>query len=103
MEPIRVTYNELIYYVLLAGVLIGIVLGLIPLIFGIKRHNRKYGMYGFLGSVIGGAITPIISIVVVSIFTWLILRKPKAEVSPNSTEVNSVETDSTNSTNSEIS
>ncbi|HEX8286697.1 MAG TPA: hypothetical protein VF556_01800 [Pyrinomonadaceae bacterium] len=103
MEPIRVTYNELIYYLLIAGVLIGIVLGLIPLIFGIKKHNRKYGMYGFLGSVIGGAITPIISIIVVSIFTWLILRKPKADVSPTATETNTVETDSANSTKPEIS
>ncbi len=73
MEPIRITYYDLI----IAGVVIGILLGLIPLILGIKKKNRKYGMYGFVGSVIGGAITPIISIVVVSVFTWLILRKPK--------------------------
>ncbi|MDQ3129927.1 MAG: hypothetical protein M3Q99_04085, partial [Acidobacteriota bacterium] len=68
-----ITYYDLI----IAGVVIGILLGLIPLILGIKKKNRKYGMYGFVGSVIGGAITPIISIVVVSVFTWLILRKPK--------------------------
>ena len=95
MEPIRVTYNELIYYVLLAGVMIGIVLGLIPLILGIKKHNRKYGMYGFAGSVIGGAITPIISVIVVAIFTWLILRKPKTDAAPISGETNSNETSST--------
>lgn len=94
MEPIRVTYNELIYYVVLAGVMIGIVIGLIPLILGIRKHNRKYGMYGFVGSVIGGAITPIISVIVVAIFTWLILRKPKPETAAISGETNSNETPS---------
>lgn len=86
MEPMKVNYGDLIYYVLLAGVLMGIVLGLIPLILGIRKQNRKYGMYGFIGSVIGGAITPIISIIVVSIFSWLILRKSKNDVPANSGE-----------------
>jgi uncharacterized membrane protein len=92
MEPIKVTYTELIYYVLIASILIGIVLGLIPLILGIKKHNRKYGMYGFLGSVIGGAITPIISVIVVSIFSWLILRNAKADAAKTSGDTNSSET-----------
>ena len=94
MEPLRVTYNELIYYVVLAGAMIGIVLGLIPLVLGIRKHNRKYGMYGFAGSVIGGAITPIISIIVVSIFTWLILRKSKTDAPPISGETISKESSS---------
>jgi len=82
MEPIRITYYDLI----IAGVVIGILLGLIPLILGIKKKNRKYGMYGFVGSVIGGAITPIISIIVVGIFSWLILRNSKAEIPPSANE-----------------
>ena len=98
MEPMKITYNELIYYVVMAGVIIGILLGLIPLILGIRKQNRKYGMYGFVGSVIGGAITPIISIIVVSIFTWLILRKSKTDVPANTNETASNET-----TDSEIS
>ena len=85
MESIRLTYTELLVYVL-ANIFIGILLGLIPLILGIRKNNRKYGMFGFISSAIVGAISPIISIRVVSIFSWLILRKPKADVSPDSIE-----------------
>ena len=81
MEPFRISYNELLLYVFAAGIVIGILLGLIPLILGIKRKNRKYGMYGFVGSVIGGAITPIISVIVVAIFSWLIVRNSKTDLS----------------------
>lgn len=79
MEPIRVTYNELLVYIVLAGVVIGVLLGLIPLILGIKRKKRNYGAYGFVASVFGGAISPLISVIAVSIFTWLIVRKSAAE------------------------
>jgi MFS family permease len=98
MEPIRITYNEWIAYAAASGVIIGVLLGLIPLILGVKKRNRKYGMYGFVGSVIGGAFAPIIPIIVVSIFSWLILRKSKADLPPpNSSETNSdVTSDSEN-------
>ena len=79
MEPIHITYNELLIYIVLAGVIIGILLGLIPLILGIKRKKRNYGVYGFFASVVGGAISPLVSIIAVSIFTWLIVRKTAAE------------------------
>ena len=78
MEPIRVTYNELILYVILGSVVIGILLGLIPLILGIKKKKRNYGVYGFFASMFGGVISPLASIIAVSIFTWLILRKVEA-------------------------
>ena len=89
MEPIRLTYNEWIAYSFAGSIIIGILLGLIPLILGIKKKNRKYGMYGFVGSVIGGVITYIISIIVVSIFSWLILRNSKADAAINSSETDS--------------
>ncbi len=79
MEPIHITYNELLIYIVLAGIVIGVLLGLIPLILGIKRKKRNYGVYGFFASVVGGAISPLVSIIAVSIFTWLIVRKSSAE------------------------
>jgi len=91
MELIRLTYVELLLYVL-ANIIIGILLGLIPLILGIRKKNRKYGMYGFVGSVIGGAVSPIISVIVISVFSWLLLRKPKAGIPPNSNKTDSSET-----------
>ena len=82
MEPIHVTYNELLVYIVLAGIIIGILLGLIPLILGIKKKKRNYGVYGFFASIVGGAISPLISIIAVAIFMWLILKKPVAEKKP---------------------
>jgi ABC-type amino acid transport system permease subunit len=79
MEQMRFTYNELITYLALLGIVLGILLGLIPLILGLKRNKRSYGLFGLVTSIIAGVFSPILSIIVVAIFTWLILRKPKNE------------------------
>ena len=79
MEQIKLTSTEAILYLALAGIVIGILLGLIPLILGIRKQKRQYGIFGFIASIIGGAISPILAIIVVAIFTWLILRKPTAK------------------------
>jgi MFS family permease len=76
MEQIKLTYTEAILYLALFGIVIGILLGLIPLILGIRKKKRQYGIFGFIASIIGGAISPILAAIVVAIFTWLILRKP---------------------------
>ncbi|MCA1625065.1 MAG: hypothetical protein LC768_13515 [Acidobacteria bacterium] len=75
MEQITLTYTEAIMYLALIGIVIGILLGLIPLILGIRKKKRQYGIYGFIASIVGGAISPILAVIVVAIFTWLILRK----------------------------
>jgi len=81
MEQIKLTTNEAILYASLIHAAIGILLGMIPLILGFIRKERSYAVFGFLGSIIGGAILGIfLSVPVAAIFTWLILRKPKNEV-----------------------
>jgi len=97
MEPVRLTSNELIYYGAIAGAVIGLVLGIIVLILGFVKKERSYGVFGFLGSVILGPISGILSLIVFAIFTWLILRKPKNIVDPpaddNSTSVQAENSD----------
>ena len=83
MEELRRAYQEYYYYILAADIGIGLLLGLIPLIIGIKKNQRKLGIIGFIASIIGGALSPILSIIIVSVFVWLILRKPKTEESAN--------------------
>jgi len=94
---IRLTPTEFILYGALAGLILGFLLGLIPLFLGIKKHNRKYGVYGFIVSIVVGPISAIISLIVVAIFSWLILRKPKTEVPTSSSETDSNETSDTKS------
>lgn len=70
--------------VMIFGVISGVVFGLIPLILGLVKKNLKFGAIGFGSSIIGGAILGIyLSIPASAVFSWLILRKPKAEESAN--------------------
>ena len=73
------------YKITLIGAALGFLLGMIPLVLGLIKKERKYAMFGFLGSLIGGALLGIfLSIPVTAIFTWLILRKPNNEpIKPN--------------------
>lgn len=69
-----------LYEIALMGAALGFLLGLIPLILGFIKKERSYAVFGFLGSIIGGSLLGIfLSVPVVAIFTWLILRKPKNE------------------------
>ncbi len=80
------------YGIAMIGAALGFLLGLIPLILGLIKKERKYAMFGFLGSLIGGALLGIfLSIPIASIFTWLILRKPKDTV--EAINENSIETE----------
>ncbi|MGI8788999.1 MAG: hypothetical protein ACR2HG_14750 [Pyrinomonadaceae bacterium] len=77
---------ELNYYdIALIGIAVGFLFGLIPLILGLIKKERSYAVYGFFGSLIGGAILGVfLAIPVAAVFTWLIFRKPKSETVPDS-------------------
>jgi uncharacterized membrane protein len=68
---IKITYVQLF----LIGLAVGAVLGLIPLIFGIYKKNTKLALLGFVCSILGGAISSIVSLIVVIVFVWLIFKK----------------------------
>jgi hypothetical protein len=78
MEQLRLTTTEAILYSAVFNAGLGLLFGLIPLIFGFIKKERSYAVFGFLGSIIGGAILGIfLSIPIAAIFTWLILRNTK--------------------------
>lgn len=82
MEQIKLTSNEALMYIAAINIGLGILFGAIPLVLGFIRKERSYGVFGFLGSVIGSAILGIfLSIPIAGIFTWLILRRPKNNLS----------------------
>ena len=76
-EQIREFYERNFYYILLADIGIGLLIGLIPLILGIRRKKRNLGIIGFVSCGLVGGFTPLVSILVAAIFAWLILRGPK--------------------------
>lgn len=80
MELFRITYEELIPYFIAVNVAIGFLFGTFPLIAGLIMKNRKYAMFGFIGSILGGGLLGfLLSYPIAAIFVWLILRKAPAQ------------------------
>ena len=88
MQDIELTFREFYVYAIIGGAILGALLGLIPLILGRRRNRGRLGLYGIVASTVGGAISPLLSIVVVAIFTWLVVRakpvRPDSQPEANS-------------------
>ncbi|MEQ1603974.1 MAG: hypothetical protein ABL999_03825 [Pyrinomonadaceae bacterium] len=67
-------YQQYFYYILAAGIAIGLIFGTIPLFLGIKRKKRNMGLVGFILAGVAGAFSPLIAVVIAVVFTVLILR-----------------------------
>ena len=79
MNDIEFTYREFYLYVIVGGAILGALLGLILLFLGRRKGQGRLGLYGFVASIVAGAIAPILSVVVVAIFAWMITKsKPAA-------------------------
>ena len=80
MQPNQISLDQLIVYVTMINIVLGFLFGTFPLLCGIKMNNRKYGIYGFIGAVVGGAILGIfLSYPIAIVFTWLILKNSLAK------------------------
>jgi len=80
MSDIQLTFRELYIYVIIGGALLGALLGLVPLLLGRRRNKARLGLYGFIASIVGGAIAPLLALIVAGVFAWLVVReKPAAE------------------------
>jgi hypothetical protein len=78
MDPIHITTREAVFYFALINAGIGLVLGLIPLLFGYFNKRLKLGAIGFVTAIVGGAILGIfLSIPATVVFTWLVVRRSK--------------------------
>lgn len=76
MDNIQISIDQARNYIILINVVLGLLFGVFPLLAGIKMNNRKYGIYGFIGAIIGGAILGVfLSFPIAAVFTWLILKK----------------------------
>ena len=74
MDPIHLTTPEAIFLGALINALIGLVLGLIPLLFGYFQGQLRLGIIGIVFSTIGGSILGVfLSVPAVIIFTGTIV------------------------------
>ncbi len=81
MNDIELTYREFYLYVIIGGAILGALFGLVPLILGRRRNKARLGMYGFLASIVAGALAPLFGIVVAAIFTWVVARDKPVQTS----------------------
>ncbi len=82
MENIKISLDQARNYIILINIVLGFLFGTFPLLIGMKMNNRKYGVYGFIGAIIGGAILGVfLSYPIAAVFTWLILKKSFAKES----------------------
>ena len=88
-QQIAEFYRNYFYYILGIQIVIGLLFGLAPLIFGIKRGKRSLGLISFVVcGVIGGALSPLLSLVIAIVVTILIMRgKPALQASTEESTV----------------
>lgn len=76
MHDLHLTYNQVLTYIVIANVLLGLLLGVMPLIAGIKLDQKKYGIYGLIATALSGAVLGLfLSFPVAAFFIWSICRK----------------------------
>ena len=83
MEDIRITQNSVVLYIIIFNTVLGMLFGFFPMLVGFKSQNRKYAFYGFILSVVAGALTGVLlAFPIALLFVWLILRAPQTESVP---------------------
>ena len=81
MEEIKLTYRELLIYIVTANMILGLLFGSISLILGFKWDRKGLGVLGFIASVLGGAVAGVfLSYPITLLFLWLLLRQPRVDV-----------------------
>ncbi len=74
----ELTTTQLYTYVIIFQIIIGVLLGLIPLFVGRSRGNARLGKYGFLATLIAGLLSPLVAVIAVGISVWMIVKKGSA-------------------------
>ena len=83
-EQFKELYDKYFYYLIAGGLVFGAVIGLIPLLFGIRRGNRNLGIVAFIVTLIDSGISPLLGLVTCVIFTVIIMvKRPQRETSEN--------------------
>lgn len=82
MEPIRLNTREAILFLTLVGMGVGLLFGLVPLIYGRIKGKTKLGVIGLATSIFAGAIWSILPLFVMITFVFLIMRNPPSTTPP---------------------
>jgi MFS family permease len=71
----ELTFPQFYLYLFLGQIVVGILLGLIPLFMGRARGESRLGTYGFIATIVGCALSPLIGLIVLGVSLWMITKK----------------------------
>lgn len=74
-EQLREFYEKYFYYIIAGSLAFGAVIGLLPLLFGIRRGKKNLGIIGFIVTIIDSGFSPLLGLITCAIFTVVILLK----------------------------
>ena len=75
MDPINLTTRELYLYSLLLNIALGVLIGLVPLVYGFIKQRRKQAFLGFVLTIVGSALLGLVlAIPIAAIWTWMVYR-----------------------------
>lgn len=79
----ELTYSQFYLYLFLGQIVLGIILGLVPLLVGKSRGETRLGKYGFVATLVGCALSPLLGLIALGVSLWMIIRKkPNAASGP---------------------
>lgn len=78
MQDIQLTLSEFFLYSALLGGLFGLVLGILVFYFANRRGKKSLGLTGLVITIIAGALSPLLAVVSMAIFLWIVRRNGTA-------------------------
>ncbi|MBP9664790.1 MAG: hypothetical protein KBD94_09215 [Pyrinomonadaceae bacterium] len=75
MDPqqARDFFDNYFYFIIAGSVIFGALIGLVPLLIGIRRGRRNLGILGFVVTVIDSGISPILGVITAIVFTLVLV------------------------------
>lgn len=75
MDPqqARDLFDNYFYYIIAGSVIFGALIGLVPLLIGIRRGRRNLGILGFVVTVIDSGVSPILGVITAIVFTLVLV------------------------------
>jgi hypothetical protein len=76
----ELTYTQFYLYMFLGQIVVGVLLGLIPFFVGRSRGEARLGKYGFIATLVGSALSPLIGLIALGVSLWMITKKQPGEI-----------------------
>jgi H+/Cl- antiporter ClcA len=83
---IQELYRQYFYYIVAAGVLIGVIVGAIPFILAIKRKRKGLGWLSLIVCAVTGALSPLLAAVISIVMVVIVLKSGPSTETNNAAE-----------------